>query len=122
MELIDLPGGDVQLKRQVLRAAIPLLWLSRAACLPGRRVLHVALALWHLSTLLRDRTLKMQRKILMAFGVPRRDYNPALIRLEGAGLVSVQRKCGQTPVVTILDISRNKLTMPLAGPPKSLTS
>ena len=101
-ELKEIPAERSSVKRPVLRAAIPLSWLSCAACIRGRRVLHTALALWHLSTLTRNKTVKMQGRILEAFGVPRRDYNPALVRLETAGLIFVARKAGCTPRVTIL--------------------
>ena len=82
---------------------IPLHWIGSAACLPGR-VLHTALALWHISTLSKSPILKMQRKIRERLGVSRKAYSRGLTALEEAGLISVERMPGCTPVVTLLDI------------------
>jgi hypothetical protein len=82
---------------------IPLPWIGRAACLPGR-ALHVALALWHISTLSKSLAVKMQRKIRIALGLTRKTYSRGLTVLEKAGLVSVVRKAGATPIVTLLNI------------------
>ncbi len=81
---------------------IPLSWIGGAACLPGR-TLHTALALWHISTLSKSPVVKMQRKIRDRLGLTRKSYNRSLMALEKAGLISVERMCGCTPVVTLLD-------------------
>ncbi len=85
---------------------IPLCWIGRAACLPGR-ALHVALAFWHISRLSRSRTVKMQYKIRERLGVSRKVYSRGLVVLEKAGLISVKRKAGSTPVVTLLGIDQD---------------
>ncbi len=99
-----------------LRGPIPLAWLGRAACLPGR-VLHVGLALWHLSTLRKSKTVKMQGKILALFGISRKVYAHGLKRLEGASLISVQRQQGASPTVTILRTSDSEKHLPTSIPP-----
>jgi hypothetical protein len=86
---------------------IPIAWIGRAACLPGR-VLHVALALWHISTLSRNRSIKMQRKIRMALGISQRVYSQGLSKLQEIGLVSVEKQEGCTPVVTLLGIEEEQ--------------
>jgi len=85
-----------------LRGPIPLEWLGKAACLPGR-VLHVGLALWHVSALKKQRVVKMQVKMLRIFGISRGVYYKGLGKLEETGLISVERRPGSTPIVTILD-------------------
>ncbi|MGO9122861.1 MAG: hypothetical protein ACLQPD_35230 [Desulfomonilaceae bacterium] len=45
----------------------------------------------------------MQAKVLALFGVSHKAYNRCLRLLETAGLVTVERFPGQTPVVSILD-------------------
>jgi len=85
---------------------IPLHWIGCAACLPGR-ALHVALALWHISTLSKSRTLKMQQKVREQLGVSRKVYSRGLLTLEEAGLISVERKAGATPVVTLLNLNED---------------
>ena len=104
MDIEGLKLGRITHKQphQYLRGPIPLVWLSRAACIPGR-VLHVALALWHISKLRRSRTVKMQSRILLVFGISREVYYKSLERLEETGLVSVEKRPGSTPTVTILD-------------------
>jgi hypothetical protein len=91
--------------RLYLRGPIPLEWIGKAACLPGR-VLHVGLALWHVSALKKQNVVKMQRKILELFGVSREVYKKGLDQLAAIGLVSVEPKPGATPIVTILDVNR----------------
>lgn len=90
-------------KRNILylRGPIPLDWLGSAGRLPGR-TLHVAVALWHLSTLRKSQAVKMQAKILQVLGISREVYARALKKMEAEGLVMVERKAGQTPLVTII--------------------
>jgi hypothetical protein len=106
MEIASLRLADTLTKNRLyLRGPIPLEWISKAACLPGR-VLHVGLALWHLSALKREKVVKMQGKILKSFGISRGVYKKGLDQLSEIGLVSVERKPGSTPIVTILDANR----------------
>lgn len=87
-------------RKPFFKGGIPLHWLSRAACLPGRS-LHVALAVWHLCSLQKAGTIKMQQKIRAVFNLSREVYGRGLTRLEAAGLISVCRERGRTPSVTI---------------------
>lgn len=79
---------------------IPLLWLQQASQLPGRS-LNVALALWYLAGLTKSATVALPNKLSSKFGVDRNAKYRALNWLSNAGLVSVERKIGQAPRVTI---------------------
>jgi hypothetical protein len=83
--------------------ASPLAWESEAARLPGK-TLHVARALRYLCGLTKTTSgIRMQSRVLTLFGTSHQSYNRCLKRLESAGLVSVERRPGQTPIVSILD-------------------
>src|SRR5262245_30608328 len=58
---------------EFLRGPIPLSWLSRVCCLPGQKVLAVALAIWFLRGL-RNRTedLSLTDATVARFGVQNR--------------------------------------------------
>jgi len=89
-----------------VKGPIPLIWLSRAALLPGKSPLLIGLALFYLAGLRKtQRGLKLTKKTWEQFGIKRRtsyDALEALEALEDAGLVSVERKSGSSPVVDIL--------------------
>ena len=89
-----------------LKGPIPLNWLSKSAHLGGK-ALHVSLALWLLVGLTRSKTVKLSRWALTVFGIGRRGVYSGLNKLEGVGLVSVERKSGCRPVVTILDQNKD---------------
>ena len=64
----------------------------------------VAIALWFLSGLNRQaRTVKLSGKVLREMGVGRHAGYRGLDSLEKAGLVSVERRPGQSPLVTLLE-------------------
>lgn len=81
----------------------PLEWMTIAARLPGK-CLHVAQALWYISGLRKSRAVKLSHEVLGLFGVSRHAYSRCLSIMEKARLVSVIRRPGKTPVVTIVEI------------------
>ena len=87
-----------------LRGPIPMAWLLRASKIAGRgKGLHVAIALWYLSGLNRQAsTVKLSGTVLREFGVDRHAGYRGLEKLEKAGLVSVIRHRGRSPLVSIL--------------------
>ena len=93
-----LPAG----RQQTLRGPIPLDWLSTAARLPGKS-LHVGIALWFEGGAQKSRVVPLSNLTSLRFGLDRNAKYRALAWLEEAGLVSVRRKLGRTPLVTILD-------------------
>ena len=86
-----------------LKGPIPWNWLSQAARLKGCS-LHVAIALWFLAGLNRNRTVALTNTVLQGLGINRFTKSRALKVLEQARLVSVTHNKGRNPVVTILDV------------------
>jgi hypothetical protein len=98
------PGKAPQercIQGKFLRGPVPLDWLQQAARLPGR-ALHVGVVLWYLDGFQQTRTVKAKPGVLQDFGADRHASYRALRALEKAGLVSVVRKKGAAPVVTLV--------------------
>ncbi len=83
-----------------LRGPIPMDWLSKAADLPGK-TLHLALALWWLKGMSKVEAFKLTRKALTLLHISRDATRDGLNRLEQQGLIRVERKTGQSHVITI---------------------
>jgi hypothetical protein len=84
-----------------LKGPIPLTWLEAAACLPGKS-LHAGLALWFAAGLARSASVPLSNISGVRFGLDRSAKYRALAWLEKAGLITVERKLGRAPVVTLL--------------------
>jgi hypothetical protein len=91
------PEGD-----SFLKGPIPLSWLAAAARLPGRS-LHVGLAIWCAAGRQRTHQVTLPNIDAGTFGLSRNTKYRALQWLEGAGLISVERKIGRAPIVTVLE-------------------
>jgi hypothetical protein len=85
-----------------LKGPIPWIWLSKAAQQPGK-ALHVAIVIWFLAGINKNRSIKLSNKILREFGVKRHSGYRGLRTLESIGLISVKRQRGRNSIVTILD-------------------
>lgn len=83
-----------------LKGPVPLAWLEIAAQLPGKS-LHVGVALWFLGGLQKSRVVRLSNANGIRFGLDRNAKYRGLAWLEVAGLVTVERKLGRAPVVTI---------------------
>jgi DNA-binding transcriptional ArsR family regulator len=90
-----------------LKGPIPLDWLSAAARLPGKS-LHVGIALWFLGGLQKSRVVSLSNIASLRFGLDRNAKYRALAWLEEAGLVSVERKLGRAPIVSLNDASSSR--------------
>jgi hypothetical protein len=76
-------------------------WLEIAAKLPGKSM-HLAVVLLQLAAVeQRDRVI-LSNRACAKFGLDRNAKYRALLYLEGAGLVRVQRNLGRSPVVEVL--------------------
>lgn len=84
-----------------LKGPVPLDWLARAACLPGR-ALHVAIVACYLAGLRNEPTVKLSPSTLRLFGADRHAAGRALEALQDAGLLQVERHRGRAPVVTLI--------------------
>lgn len=85
-----------------LKGPIALNWLIAAAQLPGKTS-EVAIALWFLVGVHKSHRVKLSNKLLKEFGVDRFAKNRALQVLEKSGLISLTRRAGCSPEVTILE-------------------
>lgn len=75
--------------------------VSQSARLPGKSM-QVAFALLYLAGLRRSKTFKLTGEALKLLGVSSKAASKALSNLEASGLISVQRRRGARPVVTLL--------------------
>ncbi|MBT6716035.1 MAG: hypothetical protein HOB18_00135 [Nitrospina sp.] len=91
--------------KQFLRGPINYLQLVKASNLPGRAI-HVFIVICFLYGVTKSRTFKLKSSLLREFGVKRCAGYVALKALENAGLVSVVRRNGCNPMVTILEAIR----------------
>ena len=87
-----------------LKGPIPMAWLNEAARLPGK-ALNLGIAIWWLAGMAQTKTFKLTGKALAQLGVSRDAAADALKRLEGRGLIRVQRAPGQRPTVEILSVA-----------------
>lgn len=88
-------------REHYLRGPIPLSWLTQAARLSGRS-LHVAVTIWYRAGLEKNATIRLGNAVLAKFSVSPDSKRRALIELEKAGLIRVERGKNKNPVVTIL--------------------
>ena len=84
-----------------LKGPIPMAWLNEAAKLPGKAI-NLGLAIWWLDGMAKTKTFKLTGKALDQLDISRDAAADALKRLEGRGLIRVQRAPGQRPTVEIL--------------------
>jgi len=79
-------------------------WLYQASIAAGLGSgFKIAIALWYLAGLNRGAaTVKLKGSVLRRFGVNRHAGYRGLAALESAGLVEVERRPGQTPLVTLV--------------------
>ena len=89
--------------KRFVRGPIPAEWLQAAARLPGR-ALHAAMAICYLDGFERTGTVHLRPSVRDAYGLDRYSSARALKHLEQAGLVTVARKPGAAPTVTILKL------------------
>ena len=84
-----------------LHGPIPLNWLQSAARLPGK-ALHAGIALWFAAELSGSASIALGNIAGHRFGLDRNAKYRALGWLEGAGLITVERKPGRAPIVTLV--------------------
>jgi hypothetical protein len=91
----------LSLELEFLRGPIPMPWIIAAARSPGRS-LHVGVALWVISGIHQSCIVPLTNLASQCFGLDRNSKYRGLSCLERAGLITVRRKLGQPPIVTIL--------------------
>jgi len=90
-----------------LKGPVSLEWFFRAGRLAGKS-LHVGVALWFLVGVQKKRCVSLSNKLAGEFGVDRHAKGRALRALERAGLISVRRKQGCSPLVTVLEVAADE--------------
>jgi hypothetical protein len=101
-----LAGFNAESLRSSLKDQFILSWVETAARLPGRS-LHVAVALRYAADLSGSASVHLSNTVCERFGLNRNAKYRGLQSLEQVGLVVVERKRGQSPLVTILDRREN---------------
>jgi DNA-binding transcriptional ArsR family regulator len=87
-----------------LKGPIPLKWLS-IACDLGGKTLATALAIRYMQGLKKTAPIKVTTETLTRFFcVDRSAKARALKALESAGLITIERKQGKKPIITILEV------------------
>ncbi len=94
------------LSRGFIKGPIDLVWYLKVSHLPGKVPLELAMALKFQQGLTKSNPVRLTTKLLDLFGLKKRSVYDALIRLEEANLISVERKKGRCRCVTILDGDR----------------
>ena len=90
-----------------LKGPIPWNWLKKASQQSGK-ALHVAIAIWFLAGIERNRTVNLPNRVVTALGVSRFAKGRALKELERAGLVTVERTEGCNPRIKILEANKGR--------------
>jgi hypothetical protein len=80
---------------------IPGHWLAAAARLGGKS-LNVALAVWYVAGLAKGKPAKLTAAELAKFSTTRQAARRSLYKLEGAGLITVDRQQGRAPRVAVV--------------------
>ena len=92
---------EIKKQQWFLKGPVPYPWLVKASQLPGK-ALHVGIVIHFLHGVTKSEEITLKNSILREFGVARHSGYRALKVLENAGLISVSRKLGRNPVVTVL--------------------
>lgn len=88
--------------KRFIRAPLPYSWIKAAANLSGK-ALQVAMAIRYLVGVSGKNTIKLSHKYPKDFGVGMKAFYSALLNLEQAKLIAVDRKVGRSPIVTVLN-------------------
>lgn len=91
-----------------LKGPISMGWLAKAGNLPGKS-LHTAIVIWHLWGISKGKPVPISTKLLNNFGVDRFSKSRSIENLEKAGLISVTRKRGRNPIVTVNHLQDNDI-------------
>jgi hypothetical protein len=90
-----------------IKGPIQFLWMSRANILPGKAG-PVGLALWFLNGMQKGQPFKLTGEIELIAGCKRKATYAALKQLEENNLITIQRRNGARPIVSIILVSRSK--------------
>ncbi len=92
-----------RVRGQFLKGPIPWNWITCAMRLPGK-ALHVAMVLWQEAGFRKSRHVKFRMSKIDRVGFTRWTARRALVILEEAKLIKIDRKPGQLLQVEILEV------------------
>ena len=92
-----------RVRGQFLKGPIPWNWITCAMRLPGK-ALHVAVVLWQEAGFRKSRNVKFRMSKIGRVGFTRWTARRALVILEEAKLIKIDRKPGQLLQVEILEV------------------
>jgi hypothetical protein len=96
-----------------LKGPIPFTWIDMAVAIGGAHPIAVGLALWHLRGIkLNERTVALSNVEVQQRGLSRQAKWRALVALEKAGLISIERRGSASPMVTIIVHADDELGQP----------
>jgi hypothetical protein len=107
MAILALPGSKIDPDSRPLFGPVPFAWLLPVLRLEGS-ALRVALACWLQAGWERSAEFELSLSEWNELALPRQSASRGLEQLEQAALVSVVRRSGQSPIVTILEPARPK--------------
>ena len=84
-----------------LKGPIPWDWMIRASQLPGKALI-LGLCIWRLSGATGRNTVPLSNSEVQPFEIDRAAKSRGLRALEKAGLISISRKPGRWPLVTLM--------------------
>jgi hypothetical protein len=91
-------------KQQTRYVQVPLWWAERVANIRGASAKTMFVGIWllHLKWKTGSNTFQVSNGQLAARGIGRMAKDRALRQLEAAGLITVERRNGKTPTVTLV--------------------
>jgi hypothetical protein len=95
------PPRTVYVEGLFLRGPVPLNWLTACNEMSGKTIM-AALAIWWQAGMHGRQNIKLTTSGLKRFGVDRKAKDRALVTLEKAGLVRIQRHRGRNPLITLV--------------------
>jgi hypothetical protein len=99
----DVPPSKARRREANLFIKMPLKWAATATTAIGSRQCFVLIWLLHLAWKTKAMTFKLSNAPLASYGVSRETKRRALVKLETAGLIKVERLHGRATIVTLLN-------------------
>ena len=97
----DEPKSVGKEDKRFIKAPLPYDWITRAAKLGGKS-LHAAMAIRYMSGLTSSNTVKLTHRTMIGFGINVKASYTVIRRLEEGNLITVERRKGRSPIVTIV--------------------
>ena len=93
--------------RSFIQGPIDFEWVKKSAALPGKASL-VGIAIWFVAGMAKSNTFTIQGQVLEDLGISNKAFNRALNKLAEIGLITVNRRPGRSPEITLLHLPQDK--------------